>query len=607
MPRPSCPKHHTGRVWLDGHAFSRDKRYERTRFRCVPDNGDPEHVYVAPLPARRRCDHTEAECPECEHRYARADGLVTPWHFSLAVREIAKTLYEIGLGTNTYRDISERRREDIGRLSRRGMQAGMTSTNANIAIDYLDAFGDVVSAGPDHWPRIIALDSRPVLVPNHSSCCGSKLKKRQAKQSARGEVPEPPPMWSPLVHDWPATDRKGRRRDPPKTKHSSRVKVIGHVLVAVGYESVHRPHLWLVRFMGGGDQESWAEFLRTLPGTPEWVVSDRDAAISGAVADVWGGQATHYFCEQHIAANAMSAAVQDGFEDQPGLRQMIEQAQWSMADWEALEDAARSTGAPHLLTWLAENHALAERQIGLRHDGYPRSAGATEASITEIERRLDARFIRFRNADRLDRLLALVRADLEHQASVGAYSMALRRHFAAQEGRANVVWDAQRDRGKVSSLLVQHIAAVKRARAASKTRQAPILAERRRGKVARATAERAAKGLPALTRGLPHPEKRTAGSVAGKTLADFPEPWRSGTRQRTAASIRGPSRQAPVSWSSGTATRGLTMTGRRKSAHARSGRRAAASARTGRSLHHSRSPSPTRTWHGSGTPPGTAT
>ncbi len=307
VARPPCPKHHTGRVWLDGHAVSRDGRYERTRFRCFPDNGDEEHVYLAPMPRRRRCGHGDAECPECEHLFARADGLTAPWHFSLAVREIAAALYEAGLGTS-YRDIGERAREQIARRAARGTLVGQTSHSAALAMDYLDAFADVVAQGPDRWPRILAVDSRPILVPNHSACCGVKLKQRQAKQAALGEIPEPAPMWGPLVHEWAELDKQGRRRNPPKTKHSSRKKAIGHLMVAVGYDRPRQPHLWLVRMMGGDDQESWAEFLRSLPGTPEWIVSDRSGAIEAAVADVWGGGPTHYFCEQHLAVNGLKAA-----------------------------------------------------------------------------------------------------------------------------------------------------------------------------------------------------------------------------------------------------------------------------------------------------------
>lgn len=51
----------------------------------------------------------------------------------------------------------------------------------------------------------------------------------------------------------------------------------------------------------------------------------------------------------------------------------------------------------------------------------------------------------FRNADRLNFMLAMVRADIDRASSVSAYSRLLRTAFSVVIGQANPDWDAIRN------------------------------------------------------------------------------------------------------------------------------------------------------------------
>lgn len=51
----------------------------------------------------------------------------------------------------------------------------------------------------------------------------------------------------------------------------------------------------------------------------------------------------------------------------------------------------------------------------------------------------------FRNADRLNFMLAMVRADIDRASSVSAYSRLLRTAFSVVTGQANPDWDAIRN------------------------------------------------------------------------------------------------------------------------------------------------------------------
>jgi hypothetical protein len=237
-----------------------------------------------------------------------------------------------------------------------------------MAIDFLDAFAGIVNAAvaPREWPPILMLDAKPVFKADHSLCCqpcrdeGEKPPFHEATEPTEGENGEivlndvmldPAPtgdeeLFGPLP---PTVKRR------PKVDHDAPMVEVGRILVAVGYATPDsRPSPWLIRFAGGGDEASWTEFLETLPVQPEWVVSDRDGVIAGAVRTVFG-DATHYLCEQHLAQNCADVAREKDDirtksallkipETQHEVRPALEAAQYDEAHWNAAIEAAHKWG-----------------------------------------------------------------------------------------------------------------------------------------------------------------------------------------------------------------------------------------------------------------------
>ncbi len=527
VERPPCPEGHLGTVLLDGRRRSRDGRYERTRYRCAPDEGHRqgrtgkghhlpgEHVFMAVLPARREHGGHPGECDACERAFGPTEGMPGAWHFSFTVREAATALVRLGRG-DPYRAISRELRQAIGRVSARGRQKGWTCRGGQLASDYLDAFGAslIEAVSPREWPRIVALDALPIRVRDHSTCCPVVLDstgRRTRRRRQRVDVWGPPP-------DLP----KGKQRRP-KIAHSTDTREIGRILVAVGYERPGAfPRPWLIRFAGAGDQPSWEEFLRSLPGRPAWVVSDRDGAIINAVASAWKGGPTHYFCEQHLAENAAGKAREDGLDPTADpLRQILEEAQFGPAEWARAEGAADALGAAKLGAWLAETAPIVLGQMQQRRGLYPCSAGACETVIRGVERAISERAHRFGNATRLNLLLGLVRADLDGRASVAACSKVLRDRFAQTDGRSRADWWAIRDPdGEPSSIELLLADAQARGRKAAGAREAPKKAIAYRKRRAISEEERQRTGLPPSPRGRPRVLRVPPARLAGTAVAD---------------------------------------------------------------------------------------
>jgi hypothetical protein len=507
-------------VRLDGVSKSKDGLFERTRFRCVPrDRGEKQHVYLGPMPARRDHSGEHVECPSCERTFQRAEGLAGGYRFRFVVREMALALTRIGEG-QSYRRVSRDLRRIIGRVSARGRRRGLTSKDSHLAINYIDLLGARVieELAPKEWPPIVLLDALPLRIRDHSQCC--------APYRAIGmKPPRHDDVWGPPEEEEvEEVDANGQTRKVlrPKVPHTAPIREVGRILVAVGLQHAgdYDPQPVLIRFAGGGDQASWSEFLRVLPGKPEWVVSDRDGAIATAVQEVWR-TTTHYLCEQHIAENGSEKAIADGIlPSDRSFWTIFEQAQYGVDEWLQLRNLATALGLRSLLAWMIDIEPTMADQWAKRRQFYPRSAGACEAVIRRVGTVLDGRQPFFRNADRLNLLLGLARLEIEGVASVNRYSTIIRGILAANDGRSSGGWFELRDPAGTSSMRDLVAESAIKAKAAKSKRMAPGKAANFRRKRAEYEKERKALGLPPSPRGTPR-LLRAQGSVAGKTIADF--------------------------------------------------------------------------------------
>jgi hypothetical protein len=585
--RPRCPLGHDSAVQLNGYVRSRSTAHERPRYRCVPYDGSRPHRFTPAMPTRheRHAGHGPAECEACERPIARFDGPRTGHAYEFAVREIATALIRLG-ESKSYRDASAGLRSRIGKRSRK---KGYTSHEAGTAIGYLDAFGELVVAAERvaEWPPIIVVDAQPFRerVPS-----GTRRKRRLPwPQSSRPTAPRAHP------------------RKPIRLRRKGAVKERGLVFVAMGQtRPFERPFQVLLRFMGGRDEVCWREFFETLPGTPRWIVSDRDGGIMNAVKAVWTADPPiHYFCHVHLAKNAADTARKDDHVP-PGhlIYDMLEALPADPGNASpALQQAARDLPAPALAKWLADNRALLFAQQALRatHPDHPRSNGAAETLLTKVRHGIRDRVPRLRNAARLDRLLALIAVQEAGRASEQRYAAVLRDWFVAHDGGRGIAWRALQDPRGVSSIdrLVAEArpapAPPRRAERARRRRVATVRsatptspAEWPRGCRRRRKGGLASSGRP----GARSPARRSPTSAGSS---------RPGTRPATALCAPATCRPGPAPPSGGGATAATTTSGRPRSARGRSRAPAVRSARTSASPRRNRSRRRTPTWPQPGT------
>ena len=168
--RPRCPEHPGNRVWLDGFERCRwSDAHRRPRYRCVTLPGTRGHSFSLPVAVRQpteRHPDSGAACPTCEHVYGRHEGVRTGRDCVFGHQEIARLLLRVGEGMS----LRARARNCAGsvfRFCRRHRltppRGGRAGRQANLAVDYLDAFAPAVVAAllPTRWPRSSSSTRRP--------------------------------------------------------------------------------------------------------------------------------------------------------------------------------------------------------------------------------------------------------------------------------------------------------------------------------------------------------------------------------------------------------------------------------------------------------------
>ncbi|MFN8630056.1 MAG: hypothetical protein U0838_06930 [Chloroflexota bacterium] len=280
IPRPArCSRGHAGRVWLAGwsrHPGTRTRRalhpragdgyYRRAIYECRPADPAVKPHRFTWVESRRSptTGHPTGEiCPNCEHEYGRGEGLRTGCEFWFSFREAADILVAIGQGS-TYREAGARARLAAKRYRRAERDV---SRDAHHVVSYLDVFAPVVLEKhlPRRTPRIMVLDTKTIM--------------RGRPNSKKGS-------------------RKGARS-------------MGEVIVVMDGEP-ERARVAATAILGGKDDVSIAEYLRSLPGPPAaWIVTDLDDSLHNAIAEVFP-EATHYICHEHLRMLAEDALAADG-------------------------------------------------------------------------------------------------------------------------------------------------------------------------------------------------------------------------------------------------------------------------------------------------------
>ena len=541
--RPACPEHPGSRVLLDGFRYCKwSAAHRRPRYRCVTVAGTRGHVFSVPVsvrqPTSRHPDSGQC-CPTCEHVYARHEGVKTGRDFVFGHQEIARLFLRLGEGMSL-REGSRELREAVFRAHHRdagppakGIRAGATSRQANLAVNYLDAFAPAVIAAlhPRTWPRIVILDAKPLLTRGYRA-------------------------------NRPAVDGLDERA-------AGNLKA-GTILVALDPTG---PAVvpCLMQVAGGRDSEAWKAFFAVLGGAPEWVVADLDAAIARAVRETWPG-AILYHSRHHLAGLMRQRALADGVPERIRLAEPVPLARplpwtgslvkrWAehplyaavlpaqrgpteWAAFRALVERSVPADRLELRGWLATHELLIRRQwrLAQAHGGIPLSTGALEGKIGEWLGPLARRAGRWQNARRLNLVLGLITLRGRGEAREARYAKLVRAHFAARgnvshlpaenelplehyRGKARQMswWRTWHDRERPSlPALVAESDQRWRRRVAEE--HAAWVRERLAERYAAEAGLRVVLGIPVPPAGRPkRPVDRPAASVKGKVVADFEE------------------------------------------------------------------------------------
>jgi hypothetical protein len=171
--RPRCPEHPDTKVWLDGFERCRwSDAHRRPRYRCVTPEGTKGHAFSLPVAVRQpteRHPDSGVACPACEHVYGRHEGVGTGRDFVFGHAEIARLLLRVGEGMSL-RAASRDLRQGVFRSG----PEGHVSRQANLAVDYLDAFAPAIVAAlhPTTWPRVLVIDARTLFTRGYRATRG---------------------------------------------------------------------------------------------------------------------------------------------------------------------------------------------------------------------------------------------------------------------------------------------------------------------------------------------------------------------------------------------------------------------------------------------------
>jgi len=177
-----------------------------------------------------------------------------------------------------------------------------------------------------------------------------------------------------------------------------------------------------------------------VPGQPEVVVSDMDAAIGRAVAELFP-DAEHRWSEFHLKRSLENSLPERVLEaDDHPVSKALELAFTAPSNYAGFEAAVQAAGATEpgfkgALKWLDRNGPRVLAQAKTRTLAGPNSTGGCEAVLGQVARRLSTRTGRMTNRARLRRLLALMAAEINGQADSQSWTEQIQDALTATGGK----------------------------------------------------------------------------------------------------------------------------------------------------------------------------
>ena len=322
--------------------------------------------------ARMVLDHDES-CEVCEQTLSPYQGPAVAHRYEYPVRDVAIALVRVGRGMS-YTEAAARSRA----RTRRG-----NVISSQLVGNWVEVFAPVIAASfptPD-WPETVVLDATNFYAPM-------------------------PGVASARVFD---------------------------VLCATGYEQgATEARVLALRAVTRANKRSWTAFMKSRPGQPTLVISDEDTSLLPTVPQVWS-TATLRLCRWHLCRNLAKQLVALGIRDSDTnpITIAARGAFDDLASWRKLKSAVKRRGGADIKDWVA-NHdydLLAEFAGGPLPTHF--SNGSAEMALQQVRRVLERRAFCFRNAERTNRLLELVRLRLNKQDDEGHYAAVIRHHLEA--------------------------------------------------------------------------------------------------------------------------------------------------------------------------------
>lgn len=304
-------------------------------------------------------------------------GPLVARRYEFPVKEAAHALILVGQGMS-YTEAANRARVDRGRASREAV--------AQLVANWVETLGPVVCAPHrvTHWPETVVLDSTNFIVTN---------------------------------------------------AHTGERSQAFAILGAWGYEAGETTGralaLWASPLARGAN---WLEFLARAEGEPRLVVSDGSTTIEGAVARAWPG-AYHKLCEHHLYELAKGHLRTYGRSSFGSTEMALLNAAFqSVSDWRAFRRVVRELTT--LDAWAGSLDSAVTDQAR-RRKSLPdhHSTGALDAALQRVRDIVKPRAFCYRNAERTNRMLELVRLRLNLADNAEHYARSIRQHLDAGGGR----------------------------------------------------------------------------------------------------------------------------------------------------------------------------
>lgn len=396
MEVPECPNPaHAGSVRVRAGWYGRAGQ-RRQRWWCTPADGSPRHRFTEVLPRLSGCG--EATCPECATTLEAWEGQPAPRLYGFSVRTVATALARIATGAS-FRSTAALIRTEARRLRPvpeqvRGRKFYDPNRHAQLVSDWVAVFAPVIwqAHAPTTWPGRLLLDE-------------FGFRAGASPANLRGT-----PLFS--------------------------------VLGAVGYPAAGaRPRVWRLEAVSTANSWAWQEFLGTLSGRPEVVVTDGGPALAKAVPAVWP-QVPVRRCEWHLM-RALTSTLPEPVRTDPG-HPVTRAAAWALRSpvhWRELEEALEPLAAtgqlPATRAWVARHREAVQAQITDRDPLGPHTLGPVEELFRHLDNLLDDRAHLMTNKARTDRLLMLLAADRNGWTDERAWAELLRDHLHQRAGLAD--------------------------------------------------------------------------------------------------------------------------------------------------------------------------